>query len=235
MIEPSKREFKLQLYDELARIGNALASGRRLELLDLLSQGERTVESLSTETEQPIANVSQHLQVLRRCRLVKVRRTGTYAFYRMADSAVVNLWTTFRQTGENQLSEVRELLNSFFHHREAFQAISQEDLKKRLSDPSLVVLDVRPSSEFEAGHIRGARSVPIDELRSRLAELPKSRTVVAYCRGPYCVFADEAIDLLRSKGFKALRLETGFPEWMIEGYPISQGAILPTNTARSES
>jgi rhodanese-related sulfurtransferase len=228
-----KREFKIELYDQLARIGSALASGRRLELLDLLAQGERTVESLSVETQQPVANISQHLQVLRRARLVEVRREGTYAFYRMADKTVVDLWTTFRRTGENQLSEVRELVNSFFRHRETLQAISKEELRKRLDDPSLLVMDVRPSSEYIAGHIEGARSIPIEELRSRLTELPKSRKIVAYCRGPYCIFADEAVELLRSKGFKALRLETGFPEWMVEGYPVSEGLTPSTNPARS--
>ncbi len=230
-----KRQFKVELYDQLARMGNALASGRRLELLDLLSQGERTVESLSGETEQPIANVSQHLQVLRRAHLVEVRREGTYAFYCVADKDVVNLWTTFRNTGENQLSEIRELVNSFFHHRDSLQAISPVELKRRLNDRSLVVLDVRPTSEYEAGHISGARSIPIEELRSRLAELPKSKNVVAYCRGPYCVFADEAVELLQSKGYKAVRLETGFPEWMIAGYPVSQESIPSTNHARSQS
>jgi rhodanese-related sulfurtransferase len=217
-----KREFKIELYDQLSRIGNALANGRRLELLDLLVQGERTVESLSTETEQPVANVSQHLQVLRRAHLVEVRREGTYAFYRVADNAVIDLWMTFRRTGENQLSEIRELVNAFFRRRDDLQAISQEELKTRLDDPTLVVIDVRPTSEYESGHIRGARSIPIEELRSRLAELPKSRKIVAYCRGPYCVFADEAVEVLRAKGFKAFRLDTGFPEWVMEGNPTSQ-------------
>jgi len=232
-IETGKREFKIELYDQLSRIGNALANGRRLELLDLLVQGERTVESLSTETEQPVANVSQHLQVLRRAHLVEVRREGTYAFYRVADKAVIDLWMTFRRTGENQLSEIRELVNAFFRRRDALQAISQEELRNRLDDPTLVVVDVRPASEYESGHIRGARSIPVEELRSRLAELPKSRKIVAYCRGPYCVFADEAVELLRAKGFKVFRLETGFPEWMIEGNPIAQ--VSPeTQPARNE-
>jgi rhodanese-related sulfurtransferase len=220
--EAGKREFKSELYDQLARIGNALANGHRLELLDLLAQGERTVESLSVETQQPVANISQHLQVLRRARLVEVRRDGTYALYRLADESILELWMSLRKTGEKQLSEIRELLRSFFHDRKALQAVSQDELKRRLHDPGLVVLDVRPTVEYEAGHIAGARSMPVGELRSRLDELPRSRKIVAYCRGPHCVFADEAVGLLRSKGYKAFRLETGFPEWKLEGYPVAR-------------
>jgi rhodanese-related sulfurtransferase/DNA-binding transcriptional ArsR family regulator len=196
-----------------------------LELLDLLAQGERSVESLASEIDQPIANVSQHLQVLRRAQLVAVRRSGTYAFYRLADGSVVELWMALRNTGEKQLVEIRDLIRSFFQDRNKLQAISQEELRSRLDDPALVVLDVRPLPEYEAGHIAGARSLPISELRSRLAELPRSRKIVAYCRGPHCVFADEAVDLLNSKGFKALRLESGFPEWKFQGYPIAHGSF----------
>jgi rhodanese-related sulfurtransferase/DNA-binding transcriptional ArsR family regulator len=227
----TKREFKNELYDRLAQIGNALASGRRLELLDLLAQGERAVESLASEVDQPIANVSQHLQVLRRAQLVDVRRSGTYAFYRLADDSVIELWMALRSTGEKQLSKIRELIRSFFQDRTKLQAISQEALKSRLDDPALVVLDVRPISEYEAGHIAGARSLPISELRSRLAELPRSRKIVAYCRGPHCVFADEAVELLNSKGYKAFRLESGFPEWKIQGYPIAQDSFASVASA----
>jgi rhodanese-related sulfurtransferase len=221
MTGKAKRAFKNGLYDRLALIGNALASGRRLELLDLLAQGERSVEALSIETDQPFANVSQHLQVLRRAQLVETRREGTYVFYRLADDCVLDLWMSLRNTGERQVSEIRELLRSFFRDRSELQAISQEELKSRLEDPGLVVLDVRPMPEYEAGHIAGARSVPVSELRSRLRELPRSRKIVAYCRGPHCVFADEAVQLLRSKGYQAFRLESGFPEWKIRGYPIT--------------
>jgi rhodanese-related sulfurtransferase len=221
-----KRQFKTDLYDQLARLGNAMANGRRLELIDLLAQGERTVESLSSETEQPLANVSQHLQVLRRARLVDSRRVGTYVFYRLANKEIAGFWASFRQTGENQLGEVRELVRAFFDHRDRFQAVSQKELRKRLGDPDLVVLDVRPASEYEAGHIAGARSVPIAELRSRLSELPKTCEVVAYCRGPYCVFADDAVKLLHSKGYKASRLEAGFPEWLVRGFPVHRKDVV---------
>ena len=235
MDSKAKRQFKNELYDRFARIGNALASGRRLELLDLLAQGERTVEALAAEADQPIANVSQHLQVLRRAQLVEARRSGTYAFYRLADNSVLELWMAFRSTGEQQLSQIRELVRSFLHDRKTLEAVSQEELRKRLDDPGLIVLDVRPYPEYQAGHIAGARSLPIAELRSRLAELPRSRKVVAYCRGPYCVFADEAVGFLRSKGFKAFRLESGFPEWKVQGYPIAQGSFEAGPSARRGS
>ncbi|HEY7307266.1 MAG TPA: metalloregulator ArsR/SmtB family transcription factor [Bryobacteraceae bacterium] len=228
----AKRGFKNELYDRLALVGNALASGRRLELLDLLAQGERSVEALAAETDQPFANVSQHLQVLRRAQLVESRRKGTYVFYRLADDCVLELWISLRRAGEKQLSEIRELVRSFFRDRSELQAISQEELKSRLEDPGLVVLDVRPLPEYEAGHIAGARSIPIPELRSRLRELPRSRKIIAYCRGPHCVFADEAVELLRSKGHRALRLESGFPEWKIRGYPITGGTSTYTTSQR---
>jgi rhodanese-related sulfurtransferase len=218
----SKRHFKNELYDHLARLGNALANGRRLEILDLLAQGERTVDSLARETDQPIANISQHLQVLRRAQLVEVRRQGTWAFYRIASNSVLELWIALRKAGETQLSEIRELVSLFFENRGALEPISQEELKERLHDPGLVVLDVRPTSEYESGHIAGARSIPIHDLRSHLNELPKSRKIVAYCRGPYCVFADEAVRLLRANGYKAFRLETGFPEWKLQGNPVAR-------------
>jgi rhodanese-related sulfurtransferase/DNA-binding transcriptional ArsR family regulator len=227
-----KREFKNGLYDRLALVGNALASGRRLELLDLLAQGERSVEALAVETDQPFANVSQHLQVLRRVQLVETRREGTYVFYRLADDCVLELWMSLRRTGEKQLGEIRELIRSYLRNRSELQAISEEELKSRLEDPGLVVVDVRPLPEYEAGHIAGARSVPVSELRSRLRELPRSRKIVAYCRGPHCVFADEAVQLLRSKGYQAFRLESGFPEWKIRGYPITGGATRVTTAQR---
>jgi rhodanese-related sulfurtransferase len=235
MDRQAKRTFKNELYDRLALVGNALASGRRLELLDLLAQGERSVEALAAETDQPFANVSQHLQVLRRAQLVESRRNGTYVFYRLADDCVLELWMSLRRAGEKRLSEIRELLRSFFRDRSELQAISQEELKSRLEEPGLVVLDVRPLPEYEAGHIAGARSIPIPELRSRLRELPRSRKIVAYCRGPHCVFADEAVDLLRSKGRRALRLQSGFPEWKIRGYPITDSTSTYTTSPRGNS
>lgn len=218
----AKRTFKDALFAEFERIGKAVASGRRLEIIDLLAQAERSVEELAEETSQSVANTSQHLQVLRQAQLVETRREGTFVRYRLADERVTRLWLALREVGESRLAEVDRLVNTYLADRSTLQGIDSNELKKRLKDGSAVVLDVRPESEYEAGHIAGARSIPIEELSERLKELPKSKTVVAYCRGPYCVFADEAALLLSKKGFRVLRLEGGFPDWKFSG-----GAVAP--------
>jgi len=219
-----KRQFKNELYDQFARLSKALGSGRRLELIELLAQGERTVEALAEETEQSIANTSQHLQVLRHARLVESTRAGNHIRYRLADDHVLRLWLAFRDVGEARLAEIGALVQTFLSDRERLQAVSSNELRRRIDERSVVVLDVRPAVEYEAGHIHGARSIPITELRTRLKDLPKNREIVAYCRGPYCVFADEAVAILRDKGFKAFRLEVGFPDWAIQGLPTSSSA-----------
>lgn len=219
-----KRQFKNELYDQFARLSKALGSGRRLELIELLAQGERTVEALAEETEQSIANTSQHLQVLRHARLVETTRAGNHIRYRLADDRVLRLWLAFRDVGEARLAEIGALVQTFLSDRERLQAVSSNELRHRIDERSVVVLDVRPALEYEAGHIHGARSIPITELRTRLKDLPKNREIVAYCRGPYCVFADEAVAVLRKKGFKAFRLEGGFPDWAIQGLPTSSSA-----------
>jgi rhodanese-related sulfurtransferase/DNA-binding transcriptional ArsR family regulator len=216
-----KRQFKNELYDQFARLAKALGSGRRLELIDLLAQGERTVEALSEETEQSVANTSQHLQVLRHARLVETTRSGNHIRYRLADDHVLRLWLAFRNVGEARLVEIGALVQTFLGDRDGLQPVSNDELQRRINERSIVVLDVRPAVEYDAGHIHGARSIPIAELRTRLKDLPKSRQIVAYCRGPYCVFADEAVAILRSKGYKAFRLEGGFPDWAIQGLPTS--------------
>lgn len=220
----TKREFKDALFEEFARIGKAVASGRRLEILDLLAQGERSVEELAEETSQFTANTSQHLQVLRQAQLVEARREGTFIRYRLADEKVTRLWIALREVAEGRLAEVGRLVDTYLEDRTALQGIDCGELKRRIKEGSTVVLDVRPATEYESGHIAGARSIPIDELSDRLKELPKSKTIVAYCRGPYCVFADEAMSLLAKKGFKALRLEGGFPDWKLAGGTIAHGA-----------
>ncbi len=219
-----KRQFKNELYDQFARLAKALGSGRRIELIELLAQGERTVEALADEAEQSIANTSQHLQVLRHARLVETTRAGNHIRYRLADDRVLRLWLAFRAVGEARLAEIGMLVHTFLSDRERLQAVSSDELRRRIDERSVVVLDVRPEVEYEAGHIHGARSMPIAELRNRLKELPKSRAIVAYCRGPYCVFADEAVALLRRKGYKAYRLEGGFPDWAIQGLPTASSA-----------
>ena len=219
----SKRAFKDALFSEFARIGKALSSGRRLELLDLLAQGERSVEELARETAQSVANTSQHLQILRQAQLLETRRDGTFIRYRLADDEVVRLCVALRDVGESRLAEVGRLVDTYLEDRSRLQGIDCSELRRRLKEGSTVVLDVRPAKEYEAGHIAGARSIPVSELAERLKELPKSKTIVAYCRGPYCVFADEAASLLSRKGFKALRLEGGFPDWKLGGGAVAQG------------
>ena len=180
----SKRAFKAELFEEFARIGKALSSGRRLELLELLAQGERAVEELAAETGMSVANTSQHLQVLRSAHLVAVRRSGTYARYRLSDERVLRLWLNLREVGETQLAEIERIVEDFFKDRKDMEATTCEDLLKHLKAGSVVVLDVRPEQEYSAGHIRSARSIPVNELEARLKELPKKKTIVAYCRGP---------------------------------------------------
>ena len=221
----TKQAFKTELFEEFARIGKALSSGRRLELLELLAQGGRAVEDLAGETGMSVANTSQHLQVLRSAHLVDVRRHGTYARYRLSDENVLRLWLSLRQVGEMQLVEIERVVESFFKDRQGLEATTCEDLLKQLEAGGVVVLDVRPEQEYRAGHIQGARSIPVDELETRLKEIPRKKTIVAYCRGPYCVFADAAVKTLRTRGFRATRLTEGFPDWKMRGFPFEASPL----------
>ncbi len=214
------REFKDKLYEQFARISKALANPRRLELLDLLAQGERTVEDLAREADMSIANTSQHLQALREARLVDVRRDGLYAFYRLADERVFTVWQAMRELGEARLTEIAHVTRTFLEARETMQPVSASELLDLLRNKSVLLLDVRPAEEYRAGHIRGARSAPLAQLKAHLKVISKRREVIAYCRGPYCVFADEAVALLRAKGYRARRLKQGFPEWRAAGLPV---------------
>ena len=208
------RAAKTALFDEFARVAKALASGRRIELLDVLANGERTVESLAIEVGLSVANTSQHLQVLRQAGLVATRREGTSVHYRLAGPEVLELWRTLRTLAASRLAEVERLAVAYLGGRDDLEPVTREELARRLEDDDdLVVLDVRPAAEYAAGHLPGAVSIPVGELRRRLAELPADREVVAYCRGPYCAFAHEAVELLRDEGFAARRLEDGLPEW----------------------
>jgi rhodanese-related sulfurtransferase len=218
-----KREFKARLFGEFARIGKALGSPHRLLLIELLAQGGRTVEQLAAETGLPLANASQHLQVLRAARLVSARREGLYVCYTLADPRVFQVWQAVRDLGQARLAEVDRVVAEYLGRRDDMDAVSAAELRRRLRDGDVVVLDVRPRAEFEAGHIAGARSVPIEELERRLLELPPDGEVVAYCRGPYCVFADEAVAALRAKGYQARRLAEGFPDWRSRGFPVTAG------------
>ena len=220
MTRSHHRTFKDQLYAEFARVGKALASRQRLEFLDLLAQTEWSVEALAAETQESVANTSRHLQILRQARLVETRRQGTTIYYRLADPTVVTLWQSLRQTATRRLSEVDRLVDTFLHERKSLDAIDCRTLAERMQQGDLVLLDVRPMAEYEAGHIAGARSLPLGELEAHLPELEEGCEIVAYCRGPYCVMSDEAVALLRARGISARRLDAGTPEWEAEGYPV---------------
>ena len=214
------REFKDRLFGQFARIGKALASPRRLEVVDLLAQGERTVEEIAGETAMSVANASQHLQVLKAARLVEARREGLYAHYRLADEDVFRTWQAVRDLAESRLSEVDGVVEAYLEDRDALEAVDAAELMERLTAGSVVVLDVRPEEEYRAGHIPGALSVPVHALEAALQILPKDREIVAYCRGPYCVFSDEAVALLGSRGYRARRLRQGLPDWRAAGMPV---------------
>ena len=213
-------QAKSSLFDALASVAQALGSGRRAEIVDVLAQGERSVDELSGEISQSAANTSQHLQVLARAGLVRSRREGTRIIYRLASDRVAELWAAVRDVAVRHVAEVSVLADEYLGERDGVEQLSAAELSRRLERGDVVVLDVRPEAEFRAGHIAGARSVPVDMLAAVVGELPKRREVVAYCRGPYCVYADDAVRLLRSRGLKARRLDVGFPEWRRSGLPV---------------
>ena len=214
------RRFKDAIYEQLARIGKAAAAPKRLELLDLLCQGPRTVEALAEQAGISVANASQHLQVLRGARLVETEKKGLYVEYRLADAEVGRFFVALRGLAEARLAEVEQVTRAYFEARGGMEAVEGGELLRRVRAGEVTVLDVRPVEEYRAGHIPGALSIPVGELRSRLDELPRNREVVAYCRGPYCVMAVEAVELLRKKGFKAHRMEHGVADWRARGWRI---------------
>jgi rhodanese-related sulfurtransferase len=218
-----KHPFKHLVYDQFARIGKALAHAHRLALLDLLAQGEYNVEALARETNLSIATVSQHLQILRAARLVETRRAGVSIYYRLAGEEVSSLWLALRACGERHLTEIEHLVATFLQDRAVLHPITIDELREALAEERVILLDVRPRAEYEAGHLPQARSLPVAELETRLAELSPDQEIVAYCRGPYCVFADEAVTLLRSHGYQARRLEAGVLEWRSQGLPVASG------------
>lgn len=216
-----KRRHKEQLYHLFARISSALANPHRLELVDLLAQSPRTVEELAGEAHMSIANTSQHLQRLKQARLVLDEREGVYIRYRLADPLVARLWLDLRAVAEQQLAEVERALAAYRSQRHKFEQISAKEVHRRLYQGEVVLLDVRPEVEYQAGHLPGAVSIPVDELERRLDELPPDKTVVAYCRGPYCVYADDALEILAQRGWPVARLEEGVLEWDQAGYELS--------------
>lgn len=214
---------KQLLFDAFASVGKALSSGRRVELVDVLLQGERSVDELSGQIDQSTANTSQHLQVLARAGLVLSRRDGNRVLYRLAGPQVESLWQQMRLVAAEHVAGLDRLAEDYLGDRSTLEEVSRDELVQRLAD-GVVVWDVRPQTEFEAGHVPGAVSVPPEQIEQRLRELPTGAEVVAYCRGPYCVFADEAVRVVLDHGRRARRLEEGFPEWRRAGLPVSVGA-----------
>ncbi len=217
------RLFKDEIYEQFSRIGKAVSSPKRLELLDILCQGERTVEALAKETGLTVANTSQHLQVLRTARLVETEKMGLYVNYRLADQMVCEFFLSMRVLAEKRLAEVEQIKRQFLEGREGMEPVDRDALLKRVRDGAVTVLDVRPSEEYKAGHIPGAISIPLKELELRLSKLPRDHEVVAYCRGPYCVLAIQAVEVLRAKGFHAVRLEEGIQDWRARGFSVAVG------------
>lgn len=216
----SHRAFKDSIYEQHGRIGKAIAAPKRIEILDLLCQGPRTVEDLAEQAGTTVANASQHLQVLRAARLVETERRGTYVEYRLADEHVLRLFHALRGLAESRLAEIEQLRRAHLEAHGALEPVGGEDLLRRVRKGEVVVLDVRPEEEYRAGHIPGALSIPLPELKRRLAELPRDCEIVAYCRGPYCLMAIEAVALLRKKGLSAQRMEQGVIDWRARGWPI---------------
>jgi len=214
------RELKNQLYEQVARIGKAVASPKRLELIELLCQGEKTVETLAAQAEISVKLASSHLKELRQARLVDTRRDGKYVFYRLASTSVADLWVNLRSAAEERLVELQMALASIVEHGDDLQGVDRADILRRAAAGEVVVLDVRPQQEFSVAHLPHARSLPVDELKKRIAELPKDVPVVAYCRGPFCLMARDAVELLRKQGYRAFQLTDGVAEWRARGLPV---------------
>jgi DNA-binding transcriptional ArsR family regulator/rhodanese-related sulfurtransferase len=224
------RAFKDALYGQFARIGKALGSPHRIEILELLAQGERTVDSLAEELGLSLANTSQHLQALRQAALVESRKQGLFVHYRLADPAVSELCTALRRVAERRLADLEKLVFQHFGDRSEPEPVGMQELLARAGSNDVIILDTRPAREYEAGHIAGAISVPIDELQDRLRLLPAGKEYVAYCRGPYCVYADRAVELLHANRRRARRLLEGFPEWQAAGFPVARGRAPASQT-----
>jgi rhodanese-related sulfurtransferase/DNA-binding transcriptional ArsR family regulator len=218
----SNATVKTDLFDQFARIGKALGSAKRLEMLDFLAQAERSVEALARLTGLSVANTSQHLQQLRQAGLVVARKEGLYVFYRLADDRIVRLLASLRAVGQEHLAEVHKLVKRYLDSKDCLEPVPAKELMQRAKKGLVTVLDVRPPEEYAAGHIRGAINVPVAELKKRLNDIPRGREIVAYCRGPYCLMAFDAVAELRKRGRKARRLEEGFPEWRSAGLPVDR-------------
>ncbi|MFP4607590.1 MAG: ArsR/SmtB family transcription factor [Thiohalospira sp.] len=217
-------DFKHALAEQFARVGKALSNANRLELLEYLAQGDRSVEALARVSGLSVANASQHLQQLRQAGLVTTRKEGLYVYYRVAGDEVVELLDALRKVAENNLAEVERLIASNLATKDRMDPLEAEELLSRARNGGVTVLDVRPEEEYAEGHLPGAVNVPLEDLESRLEGLPSDQEVVAYCRGPYCVLAYEAVARLRERGYEARRLEYGYPEWKAEGHPVEENS-----------
>jgi rhodanese-related sulfurtransferase/DNA-binding transcriptional ArsR family regulator len=218
----SNPNVKAELFEQFARIGKALSSAKRLEILEFLAQAERSVEALSRMSGLSVANTSQHLQQLRQAGLVEARKDGLYVFYRLAGDGIVRLLIALRAVGQDRLAEVDKLIKLYLDSKDNLEPVPAKELMQRARKGLVTVLDVRPAEEYAAGHIPGAINVPVGDLRKRLHDIPRDREIVAYCRGPYCLLAFEAVAELRNRGRKARRLQDGFPEWKSAGLPIDR-------------
>lgn len=217
----NKREFKDKVYGELARITKAMANPHRLEIIELLAQGEFSVEQIAIQTNLSVANASQHLQVLKTAQLVDITRQGNFIHYRLSNINVFKTWKALRELGIERMATIERLVKDFRQSKFKFESVTIRELVEKIKSEKVTILDVRPESEYNKGHIANAISIPIDELAKRLKELPKRSEIVAYCRGPFCVFADEAVALLTKAGYKATRLEEGFPDWSLLELPVA--------------
>jgi rhodanese-related sulfurtransferase len=215
----NKREFKDKVYGELSKITKSMANPHRLEIIELLAQGEFSVEQIAEQTHLPVANASQHLQVLKNAQLVEINRQGNFIFYRLSNNNVFKAWKALRELGVERIASIEKVVKEFRKSRFDFETVTIDELIEKLDSGKVTILDVRPESEYKQGHIANAISIPIVELSKRLKELPKRGEIIAYCRGPFCVYADEAVALLTKAGYKATRLEEGFPDWKIQDLP----------------
>jgi rhodanese-related sulfurtransferase len=215
-----KRKFKDRIYDELTRITKALANPRRLEIIELLAQADYSVEQLSLQTSLSVASASQHLQVLKSAQLVEIARQGNFIFYRLANANVYKAWKALRELGVERIASIEKLMKQYRQQKGNFETVSVQELVDKLESGKLIIVDVRPEGEYRKGHIANSISIPFDQLAERAKKLSKRKEIVAYCRGPFCVYADEAVAWLRKEGYKALRLEEGYPDWALLGLPV---------------
>ena len=213
------REFKNHIYNELASISKAMGNAHRLEIIELLAQGAASVEYIAENTEMNVANASQHLQTLKQARLVKTQKKGKYNYYSLSSPKVFELWKAMRELGFSQNAEIERLVKDMQESRQSLEFVSSDELFERIQKGQALAIDVRPYEEYEEGHISGAISIPKEELLEKIQQLPRDKEIVAYCRGPLCAMADEAVEMLREQGYKAKRLEEGYPEWQTKGLP----------------